>query len=246
MNNNTILSTKNTWCPGCGNFAIESALSEVIAEIGVEKTALVSGIGCQGKITDYLNVNSFYALHGRSIPVATGIKTVRNDLHVIAVAGDGDAYDEGIAHLIHAAKRNTNITFIVHDNRVFALTVNQCTSTSPKGFISNTSPQGNTEEAINPLKIVLAAGGTFIARGYSAKPEELSRIIKEGINHKGFSFIEVLQPCVAWNNTFSYYNERTYELQEECLSVEKAQEKINEWDYNSDSNIPLGIFYKKT
>ncbi len=241
---NIALSTKNTWCSGCGNFSIQKSIEEIISQTGKEDKVLVSGIGCHGKIVDYLNVNSFYALHGRSIPVATGIKMANKNLNVICLAGDGDTYNEGIAHLLHAAKRNIDITIVVHDNRVFALTVNQPTSTSPKGFKSTTSPEGNTEEAINPLDIVLAAGATFIARGYVGKPENLTRIIQEGIDHKGFSFIEVLQPCVAWHNNFSDYNERVYEMEKEYLTLIQAQKKIREWDYENENKIPLGVFYK--
>jgi 2-oxoglutarate ferredoxin oxidoreductase subunit beta len=243
---NIVLPTKNTWCPGCGNFGVQKAITNVISEIGKEKTVLVSGVGCHGKMADYLNVNSFYSLHGRAIASGQGVKMGNEELNVICSVGDGDAYEEGMAHLIHAAKRDADITVVVHNNRVFALTINQATSTSPKGFISNTTPQGKTEDAINPLKIMLAVGAGFVARGYVGKIDHLSRIIKQGVEHKGFSFIEVLQPCVAWHNTFADYNERVYEMEKEFLPLEEAEEKAKEWDYNNmESKIPLGVFYKK-
>ncbi len=243
---NIILPTKNTWCPGCGNFGIQGALKNVIERADKNNVVIVTGIGCHGKMADYLNVNSFYSLHGRAIPTAVGVKIGNEKLDVICCAGDGDAYNEGIAHLIHSAKRNSNITLIVHDNHAFALTVKQATSTSPKGFKGTTTPEGSIEDPLNPLDMMLSIDTTFIARSYSGKPEHLTNVILEGIKHKGFSFIEVLQPCVAWHNTYADYNKRTYEMEENFLSFEKAREKIREWDYNNnESRIPLGIFYKK-
>ena len=242
---NLILPTKNTWCPGCGNFAIQNAFKEAVSDMDPNKTVLISGIGCHGKISDYMNLSSIYALHGRSIPLATGIKIGNKDLNVVCMVGDGDTYDEGVSHFFHAVKRNSDITVIVHDNRVFALTVNQPTSTSPTGYISTTSPKGTTEEPLNPLDVSLALGATFVARGYSGKPQHLKRLILEGMKHKGFSLIEVLQPCVVWHDTYSNYNERCYEMEEEYLPFEKAREKSREWNYNDQNKIPLGIFYKE-
>ena len=242
---NIILSTKNTWCPGCGNFGIQGVLKDFISERGREKTVLVSGIGCHGKLADYLDVNSFYALHGRAVAAAQGVKMANEDLQVICSVGDGDTYEEGVAHLIHAAKRDIDITVIVHDNRVFALTVNQATSTSPEGFVSSTTPNGKTEKAINPLDIMLSSGASFVARSYVRKAPHFAKILREAVDHKGFSFVEVLQPCVAWHNNFSEYDEKTYEM-EESLSFEEAKKKVQEWDYNNmESKIPLGVFYKK-
>ncbi len=242
---NLILSTKNTWCPGCGNFAIQGSLKKIIQDRDSRRHVLVTGIGCHGKMADYFNINSFYALHGRAIPAAVGIKIANPELNVICVVGDGDAYSEGISHLLHAAKRNANITVLVHDNHAFSLTVKQFTATSPRGFVSNSSPGGNIEDPLNPLHLLLSAGATFVARGYAGDTMHLSTIIQKGIEHNGFSFIEILQPCVAWYNTFTEYNERVYKMNEEELSLEEAEKKAKEWDYNSkEAKIPLGIFYK--
>lgn len=205
----------------------------------------MTGIGCHGKMADYLNINSVYALHGRAIPVAEGVKMGNGDLQVVCCVGDGDTYNEGISHLLHAAKRNSDITVLVHDNRVFALTVNQPTLTSPKGFVSTTTPKGKKEEALNPLEVMLSVGATFVARSFAGKPEHLERIILEGMRHPGFSFIEILQPCVAWYSTMEIYNERAYEMEKEFLPLAEAKEKAQEWDYNNGERIPLGIFYKK-
>lgn len=242
---------QNTWCPGCGDFGILKSLKEainVLVKEGVpkEKFVLTSGIGCHAKIVDYLNVNSFYSLHGRPISTATGIKIANPELRTIAFSGDGDSYNEGISHLIHAAKRNINITAIIHDNRNFALTTGQFTATSPKGFKGRSTPEGSIEEPFNPLELILASGATFIARGYTAKGEHLRNLIVEGIKHEGFSFIEVLQPCVSFFNIYQFYNEKVYELEEhDPNSRDKALNKIKEWDYNSeDPKIPIGLLYK--
>lgn len=246
-------NTVKTWCPGCGNFALlaslKQALSFLMKEDGLSKENIVvsSGIGCHGKIVDYLNLNTFYSLHGRPIASAEGIKLGNPELKVIACAGDGDAYDEGISHLIHAAKRNSDVTVIIHDNRLFALTTGQFTATSPEGFEGKSTPRGSVEEPFNPLRLMLSSKATFIARGYTGNPKHLQNLIQKGVQHKGFSFIEVLQPCVTFFDISSFYNDKVYETQEdETDSIERAWEKINEWNYTEKAEkIPLGIFYKE-
>ena len=243
---------KNTWCPGCGNFGIMSALKNSfssLAEKGFKKEniVLVSGIGCGSKIVDYLNVNTFSALHGRPIASAQGIKLGNPELTVVASTGDGGAYNEGISHLIHAAKRNIDITVLVHDNRLFALTTGQFTATSPEGFKGRSTPEGSIEEPFDPLEMMLAAGATFIARGYVFKNDHLQGLIKRAINHKGFSFVEILQPCVTFFNTTNFYNERVYEMKGVPGSRKETLAKIGEWDYENHDNggkIPLGVFHE--
>lgn len=243
---------KITWCPGCGNFGILSALKEAIKELIIEENfkkenfVLVSGIGCHAKIVDYININTFYSLHGRAIPAAEGIKLANPKLKVIVSAGDGDAYDEGISHLIHAAKRNIDINVLIHDNQNFALTTSQFTATSPEGFKGKSTPKGSIEKPLNPLELMLSSKATFIARSYSARLNHLKTIIKKAIKHQGFSFIDILQPCVSFFNTYQFFNQRVYELENKNLdSKERAIEKIKEWDYqNKDSKIPIGIFYQ--
>lgn len=241
----------NTWCPGCGNFgilqAIKLTINDLISQgVSKDKIVLVSDIGCNSKIVDYLNINSFYSLHGRSIPTALGIKLANPELKIIVSLGDGAALDEGISHLIHSAKRNSNITVIMHNNRLFALTTGQFTAVSPKGMKSKSTPHGSIEEPLNPLELMLASNATFISRGYSAKLEHLKNLIISGINHQGFSFIEVMQPCVSFFNNIQFLNERCYEIINEDLeSKEKALNLIKEWNYDEEGKIPLGIFYKK-
>ncbi len=239
------------WCPGCGNFAIlnaiKSALSELNAEgLPPENIVLVSGIGCHAKIVDYLNVNSFYSIHGRVVPAAEGIKLANPDVKVIGIAGDGDAYGEGIEQLVFAAKRNIDITMIIHDNRVYGLTTGQYTPTSPLSFRGRSTPQGTAELPINPLEIMLASGATYLARGTSHGIELLKKIFKEAILHKGFSLVDVLQVCVTYFNMYEYYDKRVYELNDHNPEdYDQALNKIREWDYNRDASIALGTFYKK-
>lgn len=240
---------KNTWCVGCGNFAILTAIKTVLNELHseglpMENVVMVAGIGCHAKIADYVNVNSFYSLHGRVIPPATGIKIARPDLTVIGHSGDGDSYGEGIEHLIFAAKRNVDMTLIVHTNRVYGLTTGQAAPTSPEGYKGRSTPFGSKEMPMNPLEVMLAAGATFISRGTSRHLELLKKIFKEAILHKGFSIVDVLQVCVTYFNLYDYYDKRVYEMQDhDPRDYDQALRKIREWDYNKDANIPLGIFY---
>lgn len=252
MNQNELSTNcKITWCPGCSNFGILKATKEAILELekrGIkrENIVLTAGIGCHGKILDYLNVNSFYGIHGRSPCLATGIKLANPNLKVICFVGDGDIYNEGLDHLIHAAKRNSDITVIVHDNRNFALTVCQFTATSPKGFLGSSTPEGSLEEPINPLHLVFACGATFIARGYALKVDHLKNLILEAVLHEGFSFLEVLQPCITFFDAREFYEKAIYEI-ETPKTEKEALEKILEYDYKNgkDQKIPIGIFFKK-
>lgn len=247
---NLITPAQNTWCPGCGNFSIQFVLKSVLGEIAqsgmsLENLVLVTGIGCHAKMGDYLNVNSFYSLHGRTIPAATGIKLANPGLKVICCAGDGDCYAEGLDHLIFAAKRNADITVIVHNNRVYGLTTGQYTPTSPLGFRGRSTPGGTTELPINPLELMLASGATFVARGYTRKMEQLKSLVKQGLSHRGFSIIDVLQVCATYNNMTDYYNEHVYDLVDHDTSgFDAAFRKAREWDYNNDARIALGLFYQ--
>lgn len=242
---------QNTWCPGCGNFAILNAIKTVLNNLSeeglpVENVVLVSGIGCNSKIVDYINVNSFYSIHGRVFPPATGIKIAKPGLKVIGHAGDGDAYGEGIEHLIFAAKRNVNMTAIIHNNRVYGLTTGQYTPTSPEGYKGRSTPYGTKEMPINPLELMLSSGATFLARGTSHGLELLKKIFKEAILHKGFALVDVLQVCVTYYNMYEYYDKRVYEMTDHNPGdFDRAMTRIREWDYNKDSKIALGVFYKK-
>lgn len=249
---NLITDVQNTWCPGCGNFTIQHTLKALLAEWekdgrSLDNIVLVTGIGCHAKIADYLNINSFYSLHGRTIPVATGIKLANPDLTVICCCGDGDCYAEGLDHLVFAAKRNIDITVIVHDNRVYGLTTGQYTPTSPLGFKGKSTPSGTAELPLNPVELMLACGATFIARGYTKKMDQLRTLIREGVAHKGFSFIDVLQICATFFPAADYYTPRVYEPADyDPADFGKACLLAREWDYNSDARIALGVLYRKS
>ena len=247
-----ITDTQNTWCPGCGNFSIQHTLKNILMEMehegkSLDDVVLVSGIGCHAKIADYLNINSFYALHGRTIPVATGIKLGNPRLTVICCTGDGDSYAEGLDHLIFAAKRNIDITVIIHNNRVYGLTTGQYTPTSPLGFKGKSTPSGTAEYPFNPLELMLASGATYVARGYTKKMDLLKHLVLEGIAHRGFAFIDVLQICATFFPAADYYTPRVYELSDhDPTNFESACIKAREWDYNSDARIALGTFFSRS
>ena len=248
---NLATTAENTWCTGCGNFAILSAIKSALQSLAqdgfpLENVVLVSGIGCHAKIVDYINVNSFYSLHGRVVPVAEAIKLSRSNVKVIGFSGDGDSYGEGIEHLIFAAKRNMDITMIIHNNRVYGLTTGQYTPTSPFGFKGRSTPFGTKEIPINPLEIMMASGATFLGRGTSHGLELLKKLFREAIIHKGFSLVDVLQVCVTFDNLYEYYDKRVYELKDhDPLDRIAAESRIREWDYNNDAKIPLGVIYKR-
>jgi 2-oxoglutarate ferredoxin oxidoreductase subunit beta len=210
-----------------------------------EKVTIVSGIGCHGKIVNYLNVNGFHGIHGRVLPIATGIKLTNPDLTVIGFAGDGDQYDEGWQHFSHAIRKNININLIVHNNQIFSLTTGQTTPTSMIGFKTKSTPFGSFVSPLNPIAHALVSYGTFVARGFAGDPKHLKKIIIEAITHRGFSYIDVLQPCVSFNylNTFQWFKKRVYKLEKkhDFTNRKKALEKSFEWG----NKIPIGIFYKE-
>jgi len=252
MTRQLVTDTQNTWCPGCGNFSIQHTLKNVFAAMekegkSLDDVVLVSGIGCHAKIVDYLNVNTFYSIHGRTIPVATGIKLANPNLTVICCSGDGDSYAEGLDHLIFAAKRNIDITVLIHNNRVYGLTTGQYTPTSPLGFKGKSTPSGTAEYPLNPIELMLASGATYVARGYTRKMDQLKNLVLEGIAHKGFAFIDVLQICATFFPVSDYYSSRVYELSDHNRTdFESACTKAREWDYNSDAKIALGTFFERS
>jgi 2-oxoglutarate ferredoxin oxidoreductase subunit beta len=238
----------NTWCPGCGNFGILMAFKKALLELGIERenAILVSGIGCHGKMVNYVNVNGFHGIHGRVLPLAAGIKLVNPKLTVVGFAGDSDQYNEGWGHFAHAIRQNIDMTLIVHDNMVLGLTTGQATSTSQQGFKTKSTPFGVIPPMLNPIAHALVSDGSFVARGFSGDMFHLKSLVVEAIQHRGFAFIDVLQPCVTFNylNTYDWYRQRVYKLEEETHDVtdkKKALEKAFEWG----DRIPIGIFYNK-
>lgn len=237
-----------TWCPGCYNFLIFESVKKAIQSLvtkGHNKKdfAITTGIGCHGKIFDYLNLNGFYGLHGRPVTLGMGIKLGNPKMNVIAFAGDGDTYSEGISHFIHAFRYNQDMTLIVHDNQSFSLTTGQATPTSQKGFVNNVNPYGEFNEPFNPIKLALAAGATFIARCNPKDLKHTSSIIQKAIKHKGFSYIEMMQKCVIFNTDMNDIEKLMYKVGDN-RDINKAWKLAENWDYNSKKGkIPLGILY---
>jgi 2-oxoglutarate ferredoxin oxidoreductase subunit beta len=236
------------WCPGCGNFGILKALNEALVGLEIEphRVLLVSGIGQAGKLPHYTRGNVFNSLHGRPVPPAIGAKIVNPDLVVIAVSGDGDAYGEGGNHFIHAARRNHDITYLVHNNQVYGLTKGQASPTSDAGFVTKTTPEG-ASNPVNPIALAIVSGASFVARGFAGDSGHLAGLIKQGILHRGFSLVDILQPCVSFNhrNTFQWYHQRVYKLEDESgyepTDKKAALEKAFEWG----DKIPIGIIYRQ-
>jgi 2-oxoglutarate/2-oxoacid ferredoxin oxidoreductase subunit beta len=243
-----------TWCLGCFNFQILAGIKNVLNEelkAGKKKDdfALVSGIGCHAKIFDYIGLNGINTLHGRVLPTCLGMKIGNPNLNVIAFSGDGDGYSEGMEHLIYASRYNADFKYFVHNNQVFALTVGQSTPTTEIGYKDKTNPLGVKFHPINPIKLMLTSGASFVARVYADK-EQVEWVFKEAMKHKGFAFIEILQPCIIFHPDIGY-KEKTYSLEKEGhdkTNLELAMKKADEFDYNGideKTKIPLGIFYQK-
>ena len=235
------------WCPGCGDFSVLRALKLAIAELGLRpyEALLASGIGCGSKIPDYMNINGCMTIHGRPLAIATGAKLANPELHVIVVNGDGDSYGIGGNHFVHTCRRNPDITHIVENNQIYGLTKGQYSPTSDQGFVTSTSPDGSIELAFNPMAIALAAGATFVARSFAGDPKHVAAMIVEGMKHRGYALIDVLQPCVTFNriNTYEWYRERIYHLEDERYDPSDAGaawSRAQEWG----ARIPVGILYR--
>jgi 2-oxoglutarate ferredoxin oxidoreductase subunit beta len=237
-----------TWCPGCPNaqilFAFRGAV-QALEKKGVPTHTIVAGagIGCHGKISDYLAMNTFNGLHGRVIPALTGIKLANPNLTVVGFVGDGDALSEGFSHLCHAAKRNSDITVILHNNQVFALTTGQSTGTSPRGHKGGTTPFGSPEDPLDPSLLMLVSGATFVARTYAGDLAMTQDIFARAMQHKGFSFVEVLQPCITFYDTRAFIKEHAHRLEQ--TNTNSFADAYNALQDTEGGKIPLGIFYEK-
>jgi len=237
---------ETAWCPGCGDFSILQAVKQALVGLGLKprEVLFVSGIGQAAKAPHYLNANVFNGLHGRSLPVATGAKLANPDLTVIVESGDGCNYGEGGNHFLAAIRRNINLTLLVHNNQVYGLTKGQASPTTDEGTITKVQPQGVPSVPFNPIAVAVAMQAAFVARGFSGMTDHLTDLIQQAINHKGFSLVDILQPCVSFNkvNTFAWYKKRCYELPKDHNPAdwEKAMKTAIEWG----ERIPVGVIYQ--
>ena len=240
---------ESAWCPGCGNFPMLKAFKQALAELEIrpEEIVVVSGIGQSGKFPHYLKCNTFNGIHGRTLPVATGIRLANPELKVVAVAGDGDCYGEGGNHLLAAFRKNPGLTLVVHNNQIYGLTKGQASPTSDQGFKTLLQPEGVAYPPLHALALAVAQDCSWVGRGFAGDLEYLTRLYKEAVSHRGFALLEVLQPCVSFNklNTFQWYRQRVYHVDEEPgYDPENelwAYQKAKEWG----DRIPTGVIYRK-
>ncbi len=235
-----------TWCPGCGDWSIWGSIKESLAELDIapHELCVIYGVGCSGNMCSFVNAYGFHALHGRSLPLAIGAKLANHDIPVVVVNGDGDNYGEGLNHWIHTMRGNHNITHIVHDNLIYGLTTGQTSPTSEQGMKTKSTPGGVIEKQTNPMGLALEAGASFIARGFAGDHAHLKEMIKQAMRHKGYSLVDVFQPCVTFNHvqTYDYYRERLYKLADvnhDPTDREAAWRQSQKWG----DRLPIGVFW---
>ncbi|MCD8837973.1 2-oxoacid:ferredoxin oxidoreductase subunit beta [Staphylococcus arlettae] len=240
-------NVKPNWCPGCGDFSVQAAIQKAAANVGLEpeEVAVITGIGCSGRLSGYINAYGVHGVHGRSLPLAQGVKMANKDLTVIASGGDGDGYAIGMGHTIHALRRNMNMTYIVMDNQIYGLTKGQTSPSSAPGFITKSTPKGNIEQNVAPLELAISSGATFVAQGFSSDIKGLTKMIEDAINHDGFSFVNVFSPCVTYNkvNTYDWFKENLTSIEdiEDYDATDKQNAMRNILAYES---LVKGIVYQ--
>ncbi len=238
---------KPTWCVGCGLYGVFEALKRAAASLDLspDRTVIVSGIGCHGRINNYFRSYGFHGLHGRVVPVAQGVKLANPGLTVIGVSGDGDAYSIGLGHFLHGLRRNVGLTYLVTNNQVYALTEGQTSPTSPTGYVSVSTPAGAKEWPLDGARLALAMGGSFIARGFSGNVGHLASLIERGLTHPGFGLIDILSPCVTHNkvNTYEWYRENMLPLDEDPLYNSRDKKLAYDTICNA-KKIPVGLIYR--
>jgi len=237
------------WCPGCGDFGVLAAVQKALVELQIPKheVATISGIGCSSNFPGFIDTYGMHTLHGRSLPVASGMKLANHAMTVLVTGGDGDGFGIGAGHFVHTMRRNLDLTYIVMDNQIYGLTTGQTSPTSRIGMKTKSMPFGNVDAPVNPISLALSAGATFVARGFSAEQKHLTELLKRAIQHKGFSFIDVFSPCVTYNhdNTFQWFRPRVKKLEDnpsyDPSDFQAAMEKSLLWG----DEIPIGLFFER-
>ncbi len=234
-----------TWCPGCGNFGVLASLKNALQQLNFKpyEVVIVTDVGCAGNMADFISTFTFHALHGRALPPAVGVKLANHKLPVIAVIGDGACYGEGLQHFINLMRGNHDITVLVHDNYLYSLTTGQYSPTTPKGTITKSTPEGSIEEPLNPLALALANNTTFAARGYALDISGLTSLIVKAVGHQGFSFVDILQPCVTFNKNQTvdnWYKDKIYPLPKTFKDKTKAFKEALRQD-----KLATGIFWQE-
>ena len=236
------------WCPGCGDYGVLAAVQKALVDLQIPNymVATVSGIGCSSNFPGFINTYGMHTLHGRSLPVATGLKLANPELTVLVTGGDGDGFGIGAGHFVHAMRRNVNLTYMVLDNQIYGLTTGQTSPTSRIGMKTKSNPYGNGDTPVNPITLALAAGATFVGRGFSGDQKHLTELIKQAIQHQGFSLLDIFSPCVTYNhdNTFQWFRPRVKRLEDnpsyDPHNWIAAMEKATVWG----EEIPIGKFYE--
>ena len=237
---------ETAWCPGCGNFVILDCLKAALERLDKKphEVLLAAGIGQAAKTPQYLSANAFCGLHGRALPAAISAKIANENLTVVVDSGDGDSYGEGGNHFLHTIRRNVDITHFVHDNQIYGLTKGQASPTSDLGFITGVQPGGSINQPLNPVLTAIAAGAGFVARGFTGHKDQLIDLMVQAISFKGYALVDILQPCVSFNkvNTFMWYNQRVYDLQDYDPS-DRAEAMKQAMEFGD--RIPLGVLYRE-
>ena len=242
-------NVKPNWCPGCGDFSVHAAIHKAAANVGLEpeEVAIITGIGCSGRLSGYINSYGVHAIHGRALPLAQGVKMANKDLTVIASGGDGDGYAIGMGHTIHALRRNMNMTYIVMDNQIYGLTKGQTSPSSAVGFVTKSTPTGNIEKNVAPLELALSSGATFVAQGFSSDIKALTKMIEDAINHDGFSFVNVFSPCVTYNkvNTYDWFKEHLTSI-DDIDDYDNSDKQLAMRTVLEHESLVKGIVYQDT
>ena len=237
------------WCPGCGDFGVLSALKQALADLGIRphEAMVISGIGCSSNLPGYVSTYGMHTLHGRALSVATGAQMANHELKIIVTGGDGDGYGIGGNHFIHTMRRNVDLTYIVMNNQIYGLTTGQLSPTSTKGMTTKSTPFGSVENPINPIPLAIAAGATYVARGYTGQVKHLVELIKGGIQHKGFALIDAFSPCVTFNheNSHEFFKQKTFKLEDRKHDPTDFAAAMK-YGYEWGDEIAIGLFWQRT